>query len=560
MLRNLAIRLRLTLIVAAGVIGLLTLAVVLLMSERRALYDARVQEVAMLSEVAVGVLEHFHAAEQSGALTREEAQTLARDTLRDIRFGNDDYFYVFGDDGANFVMGPRPELEGTDMIDVADPDGVHIVREFVRLARDGGGAVAYNWPRAGSETPVPKVGYAAPFEPWGWLAGTGVYIDDLDTVFWGEVQRASWIVALVVLATASLAMVIARSIGGPITTTTGVMYRLANGETDITVPYRNQRDEIGKIAAAVEVFRVNAVEKAALEQAQKEAEERAEAEKRATMHTLADEFEAHIGEIVESVSSASSEMRGSAEAMSAIAEETSRQATTVASASQQAAANVQTVAAAADELGSSISEISRQMGLQNTVAEQGVDAASASDTRIKSLAEKVQAIGGVVNLITDIAERTNLLALNATIEAARAGDSGKGFAVVANEVKTLATQTAKATEEIATQIRAVQEETGGAVEAIADIRQKIDKIQEISASVFAAIEQQTAAAAEIGRNTQEASAGTQQVSSSIVGVDDASKQAGESAGDVLTAAAGLSRQSEHLTMEVQQFTARVRAA
>ncbi len=337
------------------------------------------------------------------------------------------------------------------------------------------------------------------------------------------------------------------------------MSAIASGNLDAAIPTRGH-DEIAQMAAAVTVFRDNSLERQRLREEQAEAQERAVTERRDTMKAIADEFERDIGGIVQSVSAAATEMQTTSQSMSAIADETGSQATTVATAAQEASENVQTVAEAAGQLGGSIAEISRQMSVQTDAAEEAVGAASVSDTEIKGLAEKVEAIGDVVSLITSIAEQTNLLALNATIEAARAGDAGKGFAVVASEVKNLANQTAKATEEIASQIQEVQDQTGHAVAAIADINARMDRIREISSSVAAAIEEQNAAADEIGRNTQEASAGTQAVSASIAGVKDASDQTGVSAGHVRTASEELARQSDLLATQVAQFMERVRAA
>ena len=369
---------------------------------------------------------------------------------------------------------------------------------------------------------------------------------------------ASFAVALVA---AAIGVWIAWSISRPIGEIIGAMTRLADGDLAVSVAKpAARRDEIGAMAKAVEVFRAQAVEKSELEQTQRDTEQRAQAEKQAIMHRLADDFEASVGHVVESVTSASTDMRTSARSMSQIAEETRIRATSAASAVEQTSANVQTVAAAAEELGSSIAEISRQMNVQTVAADEAVDSATASESRISGLAERVDAIGNVVSLITGIAERTNLLALNATIEAARAGEAGKGFAIVASEVKNLANQTAKATEEIAGQIRGVQEETGNAVTAIADINLKIDRIREISASVAAAVEEQNAAANEICRSTLEASTGTRQVSSSIVGVTDASAEAGETGSTVLAAAEELSVESEKLSTQVASFMERVRAA
>ncbi len=350
------------------------------------------------------------------------------------------------------------------------------------------------------------------------------------------------------------------AVARPLVAMTAAMRALAAGDTATEIPARDRRDEIGAMAAAVQVFKDNAIRMAEMQADQAAAERRAAEEERTNLHQLANEFEASIGEVVHSVSSASTEMQATAQSMSAIAEETSSQAATVASAAEQASANVQTVAAAVEELSGSITEISRQMTVQTGAADDAVSSASESNTEIKGLADRVAAIGTVVSLITSIAEKTNLLALNATIEAARAGDAGRGFAVVASEVKSLATQTAQATEEISSQIKDIQDKTGTAVAAIAGINAKIETIREISSSVAAAIEQQNAAASEIGRNAHEASAGTRQVSSAITSVTEASAQSGASANTVLTAAEALSRQSEQLTAQVAGFVRRVRAA
>ena len=405
--------------------------------------------------------------------------------------------------------------------------------------------------------------YQPIFSPQDEILGilyAGVQKERLDAVLVDVSRTLGLVTAVAALVFLALAAFIYRAMLRPIPTLSTVMHRLAANDVEVAVPYCDRRDEIGAMAQAVEVFRSNAVEKAALERQQEEAEQRAEAEKRAALCTLADEFEASIGGVVQAVSSAANEMQSTAHTMSSIAEETSNQATTVATAAEEVAENVQTVAASAEELGSSVAEIRRQMAVQTESADDAVTAASASDTQIKGLAGQVDAIGDVVNLITSIAEQTNLLALNATIEAARAGDAGKGFAVVASEVKTLANRTAKATEEIASQIQGVQSQTGQTVEAIADINARIEKIKEISTSVAAAIEQQNEASGEIGRNTQEVAVGTRQVSSSIVGVKEASNQTGQSAEDVLTAAKDLSQQAEYLSAQVTKFMDQVRAA
>jgi methyl-accepting chemotaxis protein len=275
---------------------------------------------------------------------------------------------------------------------------------------------------------------------------------------------------------------------------------------------------------------------------------------------LADDFEANVVGVVEAVKSSATELQSSSESMAATAEETQSQATAVASASEEATTNVQTVAAAAEEMAKSIEEIGRQVEQSSTIANRAVEEATNTNATVESLAEAAQKIGEVVELISDIASQTNLLALNATIEAARAGDAGKGFAVVASEVKSLANQTAKATEEIAAQIAGMQEATGGTVESIKGISATIGEISEIASAIASAVEEQSAATQEISRNVQEAATGTQEVTSNITSVNEAAQESGKSAAEVLNASGELARQGETLGEEVNKFLEAVRTA
>lgn len=366
--------------------------------------------------------------------------------------------------------------------------------------------------------------------------------------------------AIVLLLSIANAVIITLAIIRPVTVMTGVMTALANGETGTDIPARDRTDEIGAMAQAVQVFKDNAIEKARLEAEQEDLKRRAEAERREAMDRLAAKFEANVNGIVQSVASAATQMQATAETMSATAGETSRQAAGVAAASQQASGNVQMVAAAADELAASIREISRQMAQSHTMTQSAAGEAETARSTVKALAEVAARIGAVVTLINDIASQTNLLALNATIEAARAGDAGKGFAVVASEVKALATQTTKATDEIAAQIAAVQGEITGTVGAIEGITATIGRINEIAATIAAAVEEQQAATAEIARNVEQAATGTAEVSATIGTVTAAAGETGSAAGEVLTAARQLTQQAGSMQDFVGRFVHEVRAA
>ena len=355
------------------------------------------------------------------------------------------------------------------------------------------------------------------------------------------------------------AALIGLGISRPVIAMTGAMVRLANRDLTVVIPATDHRDEVGAMAKAVQVFKDNAIQVDRLAAEQKEREQKAEAEKSAALRALADQFEGAVGGIVNQVAEAAGELQGSSEAMSASAEQTTQQATAVAAASEQASSNVQTVATAAEELSSSIGEIGRQVAQASQIASGAVREAGETNGRIRGLAEAVQKIGEVVDLITDIADQTNLLALNATIEAARAGDAGKGFAVVASEVKNLANQTAKATEQISSQIAGVQASTLEAVAAIATITKVIEEVDEINSTIAAAVEEQSAATQEIARNVEQASAGTQEVSSNITGVTQAAKDTGIAASNIRDASVRLTRQSESLRSEVDTFLNTVRA-
>ncbi|MBE0529667.1 MAG: HAMP domain-containing protein, partial [Rhodospirillales bacterium] len=327
----------------------------------------------------------------------------------------------------------------------------------------------------------------------------------------GRVNLSSWISGiLVALIAVAAGLALSRLIAGPIRSMSQAMLKLADGDTTVVIPGIGNGDEIGEMAAAVQVFKDNKIEADRLAEEQKR-EQEARAARAKRIEDLCKAFDATSTEAVKSVASAATEMRSSSEAMSATAEEATRQASAVAAASEQASANVQTVASAAEELSSSISEISRQVTQASQIAAAAVSEAEQTNVKVQGLAQAANKIGEVVALITDIAEQTNLLALNATIEAARAGDAGKGFAVVASEVKNLANQTAKATDEIGAQIAGIQAATQEAVAAIDSITKTISKINEVNSGVASAVEEQGAATQEIARNVEQAAAGTQEV-------------------------------------------------
>ncbi|MCZ7659156.1 MAG: methyl-accepting chemotaxis protein [Xanthobacteraceae bacterium] len=346
----------------------------------------------------------------------------------------------------------------------------------------------------------------------------------------------------------------------PLGAITEAMLRLSRNERVEEIPGAGRADEIGSMAQAVQVFKANGEEMIRLREEQREAEERADAERKTAMRGLADQFESAVGGIIDGVSSASTELEAAAGTLSKTAERTQTLSTSVAAASSQASNNVQSVASASEELAGSVNEIARQVQESSRIAAEAVQQADITDRRIGELQQAAGRIGDVVKLITAIAEQTNLLALNATIEAARAGEAGRGFAVVAQEVKALASQTAKATDEIGGQIATMQAATGGSVAAIKEITGTINRISEIAAAIAAAVEEQGAATQEISRNVQQAAQGTTQVAGNIVEVNRGASDTGSASSQVLSSAQSLANESSRLKVEVGRFLETVRAA
>jgi methyl-accepting chemotaxis protein len=467
------------------------------------------------------------------------------------------YLFATNYDGIT-VLAPDPKQVGTNRMDVVT-NGRKLSREIMDGVKANGEVLLkYEYMKPGEETPVRKVGYAVAVPGWDMYLGSGAYLDDIDA----KLRPIKWALGLATLLIGAIsgciAWMIGRSISKPLDLLGARMEALAEGKMEGEIPGIGRGDEVGKMASTVQIFNDNAVRVHELEKAEAETQARSTAERRAAMENLAGDFERSVNGIVRSVSSAAAGMQGTAQSMTATASDASARAATVSAASQSASNNVATVAAAAEELSSSVTEISRQVTRSNEIASKAVSDAERTNATVQVLSTGAEKIGEVVKLIHSIAEQTNLLALNATIEAARAGESGRGFAVVASEVKALASQTAKATEEISGQVAAMQQSTSDAVAAISGITQTIAQMSEVTVGISAAIGEQGAATREIARNIQSVAAGSSEINAHIGGVTSAASATGTAASEVLANARELDNQSGMLRSAVDGFLAKVR--
>ena len=564
-LGHLRFRTKLTLL-----IGLSSLALVISIGAgavqmHQRMLDDRADKMRAIVDVGKGLAQDLASQVTAKELSQDQAEARFRAEIHAMRFdGGDGYIavHVAGANGEDlmFAHGSAPQLEGK-ISQTRDADGT-LIFDLINAALIGhdGSVITYLFPKPGQTAPQLKIAYVSRFQPWKAVFISGAYVDDVDAAFritlWHLVMIGGSILLITLLAGWVINRDITHSLGG----LKIAMDRLAKGDLTTTIPGADRRDEVGGMAAAVLVFKDGMTEAEGLRTARDAAKAQAAADHKAGLERMAQDFEGKVGSLVGMVSSASTELEATARSMTSTADQSRQQAETVAAAAEEATAGLQTVAAAAEELSASIGEIGRRVAQSSSITGKAVDDAKRTDEIVRTLSEGAEKIGAVVGLITNIASQTNLLALNATIEAARAGDAGKGFAVVASEVKSLATQTGKATEEIGAQVAQIQTATRQVVEAIRGISSTIEEVSAIATAIASAVEQQNAATSEIARNVQQTTQAAREVSGGIAGVSQAADETGTAAGQLLTASSDLSKRAEQLSGEVNIFVAGVRAA
>jgi len=543
---------KLTAMAVTGALFMVLVALTVLFIARAELGNERTEKAHAIVDAVWSIADNFKHAADSGAMTEEEARARFLAASGAIWFeGHTNYVFMYDTDTGLVVINTgNTDLVGKDLRGLKDSNGVPFASMMLDIARRGEGTVRYQFPKGAGKIPLEKVAYVRGFGPWHLMIASAEYMTDLDATLWQMTRTVAAVIGILLLCSIGIAWTVSRSVVKPLSRLKSRMAALSKGDLDFEAAGVDRRDEIGEMARTVEVFKSAMVETNRLRAEQSDAEQRQTQQRKADMVKLADDFEGAVGEIIETISSSSSQLEASAGTLASTAERTKGLAGMVAEAHAQGLISVQSMATATEELSTSVNEIGRQVQESARMAGGAVDQARQTNDRV----------GDVVELINTIAGQTNLLALNATIEAARAGEAGRGFAVVASEVKALAEQTAKATGEIGQQINGIQTATHESVAAIKGISGTIERLSEISSAIAAAVEEQGAATQGIARSVQQVAGGTQHVSSNIADVQSGATETGSASSQLLAAARSLSGDSNRLKLEVGKFLNSVRAA
>lgn len=490
---KLSIRTRLMVLLVLFTLGVAGLTWITALKQESSIMAERQAATRSVVQVALGVVEYFGGLEQSGQLTEAQAQKAAMDAVRDLRYSGDEYFWI-NDMHPTMVMHPfKPELDGTDLTENVDPNGKHLFVEFVNEVKaHGAGFVDYLWPKPGASAPQPKVSYVAGYAPWGWIIGSGVYVDDVETAAFAA---SMWVLAgggVVLLIVVLVSWIVERSIRRQITDAREL---LESGDPTTRLPVGAGKTELEQLAVA--------------------------------LNATLDKSMAVTGNVRKAISQlneSADRLVSSSEQIAANAERTTQQSVEVVTTAQEVATGIDVVAGSTQQMGASIGEIAENTHSVARIAGDAVALAEATNRAVAELGRSSAEIGSVVKVITTIAEQTNLLALNATIEAARAGEAGKGFAVVAGEVKELAEETARATGDISARVESIQSAVQQAATEIDQIGETIGRINDFQATIAGAVEEQNATAAEMASSIAQAADGGRQIANSVGVMQESARQ------------------------------------
>jgi len=557
---TLSIGKRVFLIVIAAVVGMLVAGTVGVLALRENLLRDRQDKAKEVVVIAHQIIGHYHGLAAKGRLEEREAQEQAKAMLGRLRYGVDDYFWI-NDTSPTMIVHPNAALIGKDMTDFKEKGGQYLFREFVRLATSAGeGFVPYLWPKAAGGPPVAKTSYIKLFKPWGWVVGSGVYLDDVDEIFATKAALIGGIILVVLSVVVVLSVAISRTVTRPIKAMTRAMRQIAGGDLSVEIPVPKIKDEVAEMGAALAVFKDNALEMRRLHAETEQIRLDTESNQRRQLVEMADSLEANVRSAVREVTDGSERIVATAMRMGKKMGTSSEQSMMAADASERTIANIQSLAGAAEKMSATFGETSRHVEQSASIARQAMTDAEATNQQVATLASAADKIGQVVGIINSIASQTNLLALNATIEAARAGEAGRGFAVVATEVKSLAGQTAKATEEIASLVSGIQDSTRRANEAIAQIWRTINSLNEIAGGVSQAIGVQGDITREMTGRVQEILSDASVFSNRFSMVAQTSARSYASAIQVIWRAKDIARPTGSLIGEVTVFLQGLRGA